>query len=363
MTSAAAVATGRDRDWAIVALVVAVFALFHESALAMAARWRDPVNTTYSHGYLIVALSVWLLWRDRARLRGAFRNARPSALGATALLLAGLVWLMALWAGIEFGFTLMLPVVLGLALLAFFGWGVARCCAFAVAYLYFATQLWDLCNPGARWSTIYAVRSALRLFGIPAYFEGDRIQIPEGTFEIEDGCSGLHFLVVALALGALIGELDRSSWKVRLKILAASLVFALLVNWVRVFAVIIAGHFTHMQHFLVRVDHRFFGWALFALALPALFALVRFLQTPDRTRVADAGSQFVLLRGHGLGQLLGEAGLEIVLLAKRFLHFDEPLNQLVFFELFVGVVLLEQPAEDFEPGGKLLERGFGAARF
>jgi len=36
---------------------------------------------------------------------------------------------------------------------------------------------------------------------------------------------------------------------------------------VRIFCVIVAGHLTDMQHFLVRVDHYYFGWVLFAFSL------------------------------------------------------------------------------------------------
>ena len=45
-----------------------------------------------------------------------------------------------------------------------------------------------------------AVRVLLRTVGIPAYFDGLQFQIPAGSFEIAGGCSGLHFLIVALAI-------------------------------------------------------------------------------------------------------------------------------------------------------------------
>jgi hypothetical protein len=38
-------------------------------------------------------------------------------------------------------------------------------------------------------------------------------------------------------------------------------------NWLRVFIVIVVGDATNMQHFLVRVDHYYFGWFLFAFTL------------------------------------------------------------------------------------------------
>jgi EpsI family protein len=38
-------------------------------------------------------------------------------------------------------------------------------------------------------------------------------------------------------------------------------------NWVRVFTVVLAGQLTDMQSYLVRVDHYWFGWLLFGVAM------------------------------------------------------------------------------------------------
>jgi len=53
------------------------------------------------------------------------------------------------------------------------------------------------------------------------------VHIPSGTFEIAGGCSGLHFFIVALAISALYGELQRDSIKIRVALicLAALLVW------------------------------------------------------------------------------------------------------------------------------------------
>jgi EpsI family protein len=42
-----------------------------------------------------------------------------------------------------------------------------------------------------------------------------------------------------------------------------------------VFTIIVAGHLTDMQHFLVRVDHYYFGWFVFAFAMALFFAIAR----------------------------------------------------------------------------------------
>ena len=114
------------------------------------------------------------------------------------------------------------------------------------------------------------MRSILSLTGPQAVISGDLIQVPNGTFEIQGGCSGLHYLIVGLAVAALHGELRRDPWKVRLAQLALMAVLALVANWVRVYGVIEAGYLSDMHSSLLR-NHYWFGWGLFGVALLAFF--------------------------------------------------------------------------------------------
>jgi EpsI family protein len=60
---------------------------------------------------------------------------------------------------------------------------------------------------------------------------------------------------------------ERCDRRSRLLLLLVATALAIETNLVRIFCVIVAGHLTHMQHFLVRVDHYDFGWILFAFSL------------------------------------------------------------------------------------------------
>jgi EpsI family protein len=53
----------------------------------------------------------------------------------------------------------------------------------------------------------------------------------------------------------------------RLILLGTAGGLALLSNWLRVFIIIVVGHATDMQHFLVKIDHYYFGWVIFAVVL------------------------------------------------------------------------------------------------
>jgi len=265
--------------------LLAVVAACWPSFTALHVAWTDWNASPVAHGYLIAAIFAWLLWRDAGL--GMPARSRVPPIYMLALIACSLLWLFAVQAGFQALEFLVLPLLAWAALAASWGTSTARRAAFPVAMLYFAMPLWGLVNWPFQWATVYAVRFALRLFDIPAYFDANHVHIPAGTFEIAGGCSGLHFVVVGAALATLLGELRGDDWRGRFKLLALAIGLSVLTNWVRVFTIILAGHFTHMQHYLVTRSHYGYGWLLFAVALAAFFVLerripVRSPQAPPR---------------------------------------------------------------------------------
>src|SRR3989337_4307773 len=49
-----------------IVLVVLGFVLFWPTTVSLIEQWEDTVRRTYTHGYLILALTLWLLWRNRS---------------------------------------------------------------------------------------------------------------------------------------------------------------------------------------------------------------------------------------------------------------------------------------------------------
>ena len=283
LASEAPRAASRVRLAALAAVLVAVVLLYWPAVLSLHVLWVDGELTTYTHGYLIVGLSCWLLFRDRAQLAQAAGHG-PGTMERLAwlavLLGTGLLWEWMYRAGIQIAVQMLLPALLLVSIGATFGWRTARVSLFPLAFLVFAIPIWDYLNPVVHELTVVAVRLILRMIGIPVYFTGDEVHIPEGVFEIEDGCSGLHFLMVALAIGTFVGELRGSKLRGRLGWLALAAAFAILVNWFRVSTIVLLGHYTDMQHYIVRVSHYYYGWVLFAIALIVYFALERRVPLP-----------------------------------------------------------------------------------
>jgi exosortase A len=258
-------------------LLASTFALLWPTTVTLIAAWEDQSSTSYTHGYLILALSIWLLWRDRRRLQAI--PATLTLFAAVPLAMISLLWLVCVRAGIQTAHQFLLPLILWLAICTVLGWRVAVASAFAVGYLYFAIPVWGAINGTLQDATVVAVDALLRATNVAAYVEGSFVHLAAGTFEIAGGCSGLHYFIVAFAIAALYGEVHRDSLMARLRIVAVALVLALLTNWLRVYTIILAGYFTDMQHYLVRVDHSTYGWAVFAVMMVVFFVIVRRLPT------------------------------------------------------------------------------------
>ena len=253
------------------ALGLLVGLLFWPSTAVLYAQWTDFVNITFTHGWLILAVTLALIWRARREIARAPAQASPLAL--VALTVAILAWMICYRAGIQDLHLTIYPAIFWLSAAAAFGWPLARLMLFPVAFFCFALPSWAQFGDLLQDFTVLAMRGFLGLTGPNAVIDGDVIHIPNGSFVIEEGCSGLHFMIVGLAVAALHGELRRDPWRTRVAELALMAALALLANWVRVYVVIEAGYLTEMRSYLVSVSHYWFGWAVFALALVAFFWL------------------------------------------------------------------------------------------
>lgn len=215
----------------------------------------------YPHGYLVLGMSVWLgikAWRsDSPRVLEPYWLA-AIPLAACVLVLGVLEVLL-----VNTSRLVMLPPMLFFVVALVFGKASARTLLWPIAFLYFALPQWWLINGTLQGLTTFAVTQMIEALDLPAYVEGNFIHVPEGVFEVAAGCAGLNYVVVAVALSAFYGLLYLRRWQNMLKLALIAAGIAILCNWLRVFVLVVVGIETQMQHYLIRVDHIYFGWVMF----------------------------------------------------------------------------------------------------
>jgi exosortase A len=261
--------------------IVLTFIVYWPTLASILRRWTgDP---TYSHGYLVAAVSAWMIWR--VWRRGELERTQTSWLGLAALALAGLVWLMARGASIQVIQQLALPALLLGVAWTLFGWRGFVALLVPIGVLYFVLPVWDYIRNPLQSMTVVAVGESLHAIGIPAFIHGYRVDLPGGSFEVVEGCSGLHFFMAAGALAAIQAYLYLGAFWARAVLMSTALAVAIIANWIRVAVVIIAGHLTEMQTFLIK-DHYYFGWVVFALLMIPVIYFGRRLE--DKAPAAPA---------------------------------------------------------------------------
>jgi exosortase len=255
--------------WLVVLLLAAATWFGAAGALASIHESWTSIYGPFAHGYVILGLALVLAWRLwRREPPRCFESWWPPL----ALLAAATA---ALWA-MELMFLnsarqVLVPVIIWAAAATVLGKAAGRLLFWPLAFLYFALPQWWVINTPLQQLTAEVANALVWTTGVPAYVEGNSFHLPAGIVEVANGCSGLNYLVVALALALFQGLSYIRSWRLRWRLLAAAAVVALLSNWLRVYALIVIGYATDMQHYLIRVDHLYFGWVLFLVCMWPVF--------------------------------------------------------------------------------------------
>lgn len=236
------------------------------TALSMKDIWDS--SGTFTHGYVILPISLWLVWRRRADLAGiAVKPWWPALLPLAAL---GLLWLVADMVKVQVVAHYTLAAMLPLTVLAVMGRQVVRALAFPLLFVLFAVPFGEALIPPLINVTADMTVAALRLSGIPVLRDGSNFSIPSGNWSVVEACSGLRYLVSSITLGCLFAYLSyRSAWR-RLLFIAASVIVPILANGARAYMIVMIGHLSGMK-LAVGVDHLIYGWLFFGIVMLLLF--------------------------------------------------------------------------------------------
>ncbi len=238
------------------------------NAPVMLTLWRHGFDDgTYSHSYLIPFIFVYLLvvLARRGELHPRQSVYLPAVL---AFIICAVGFYFALTAQLS-----LLYWIFSLLLLASACWIVVHYTlglAYAIGFLLFMYPMWGALQYVLQHLSVFAVMNLMNLTGIPTYVEETSVMIPEGTFVIAGGCSGLRYFIVSLAIGSMFVFLNLRSRVSVVKFMALAIIGALITNWIRIVALVLIGHFTEMQSDLMH-DHNNFGWYIYAPFIILLF--------------------------------------------------------------------------------------------
>jgi len=257
--------TGAFDSWKTCIIFIAVlapFLIYFSTLRSIIGIWNS--SETFVHGYIILPLSLWMIWKRRHSL--PMESAAPFRPGMLLLLACGFGWLLAELAAVQvvqqYAFVAMLPLVV----LTLLGPAVFRAMAFPLLFLLLAVPFGEsLIDPLINVTADFTV-AALQATGIPVLRNGTQFEIPSGSWSVVEACSGVRYLIASVTLGCLYAYLTYRSRVRQAVFILISIVVPIIANGLRAYMIVMIGHLSGME-LAVGVDHLIYGWLFFGLVM------------------------------------------------------------------------------------------------
>jgi exosortase A len=242
--------------------------LFNQEVAAAVRTWID--STAYNHCFLVIPITVYLIWDRRFELAGMVAQPFPRA--ALAGIPVMIVWLATERLGIMEGRQLMVVTLLQLLFISVLGWRLWFAVSGPLLYLFFLVPFGEFLVPKLQDVTTVFIRHGLDLLQIPAYIDGYTIEIREGNFYVAEACAGLRFLIASIAFGVLYALMMYRSPGRRVLFIAISIIVPVIANGFRALGIVVLGHVLGSAE-AAAADHVLYGWIFFSLVILVLIGL------------------------------------------------------------------------------------------
>ncbi|MFT6891736.1 MAG: exosortase A [Halioglobus sp.] len=254
--------------WLAAGFLCMLLVVFHETAWSMVSTWMR--SETFTHGFLILPIVLWMVWERRSQLKAA--TAMPEYRALILLASSGFVWFLAYLVDV------LVIQQYALVAMAVFGlWGILgnQVCwliAFPLTYLLFLVPAGEGLVPVMMEFTATFTVAMVKLSGIPVYREGMFFYLPSGNWSVVEACSGVRYLIASVTLGSLYAYLTYRSVQKRLVFILISFVVPVIANGLRAYMIVMLGHLSDMT-IATGVDHLIYGWIFFGVVMLILFSL------------------------------------------------------------------------------------------
>lgn len=252
-------------------IILVIPALFYQTTLAMAEVWW--INETFTHGFLIFPITLWLIWEKKDHLSKLAPAPEPLLLIITLLL--SCLWLVSALVDIKAVMQLCMISIILTLIWAILGRTIFFYLLFPFLFLYFAVPLGQGLIPPLMEFTANATVFLIKLTGIPIYQNGLNFILPSGSWSVVEECSGVRYLIASLTLGIVYAYLNYASLKKRLIFIVFCIITPIFANSLRAFIIVMLGHFSDMK-IAVGADHLLYGWVFFGIVIFAIFYIGSF---------------------------------------------------------------------------------------
>lgn len=262
-------------------LLLSILGIFYQTTSSMVSTWIR--SETYTHGFLILPIVVWLIWQKRELL--SHYPPTPNYIALIPLSIAGMVWMLGYLVDVLVVQQLALVAMLVLSFLVVMGLRLFKVLLFPLIFLFFAVPMGEGLVPAMMEYTATATVALVKLSGIPVYRDGMFISLPSGDWSVVEACSGVRYLISSITLGCLFAYINYSSYRKRVIFIVVSAIVPIAANGLRAYMIVMLGHLSGME-LAVGVDHLIYGWVFFGLVMLILFSIgSKWRDSEDREKV------------------------------------------------------------------------------
>ena len=331
---------GGEVLWVTIIPIFLIPAIYFESTSGMIHVWM--VNETFTHGFLVFPITLWLIWRKRSYLSSL--RAVPSPRVATLLIPLILCWVVAAAVDVQIVQQFSMVAIILICVWLIVGWSVLRVVLFPLLFLFFSVPFGQSLIPPLMNLTANLTVKLVQFSGIPVYQDGLFFTLPTGSWSVIDECSGVRYLIASFTLGSIYAYLNYSSLNKRIVFITLSLIVPILGNILRAYGIVMIGHFSGMK-LATGVDHLVYGWVFFGVIIFVMFYIGSYWRDPDDSFHYDQSTESAESTGYisiyPLLVLL--SAIMLVLLSKVFV--DHLKNDIALTKGTVNLVLPENFSE------------------
>lgn len=262
----------------IAAILLIVPVLFYSTTTSMIEVWL--VNETFTHGFLIFPISIWLIWQKRQTIVLLLPKAEVKVFAVLVPVL--ILWAIANTVDIQVVQQLAMITLIPTLVWLILGRSILLSILFPLLFLFFSVPLGQELIPVMMEITAQFTVGLIRLVGIPIYQDGLFFTLPSGNWSVVEECSGVRYLIASMALGTIYAYTSYTSFTKRSIFILFAIVVPIIANGLRAFGIVMIGHFSGME-LAVGADHLLYGWVFFGIVIFIMFYAGSFWWDPIKT--------------------------------------------------------------------------------